>query len=254
MPFELNTDSPQAAGLIAWWPTLASRGMNKLRDMGGRGLDGTFNGGLTWGADGTMGAALTFNGTSGFVSIASMPTLSGIMSMSCWFNSATVTAGARYMGGDCNVLGDTFQYILSLNNSAAKVTFQWSGAYTLTGVATLNANTWYHVLATRTGVAGAWTARIYINGLLDKQGTTATNPPAAQLVSLGRPGGYNGLYWNGALANVRLRNIAVPASIAWQEWDPATRWDLYAPIRRWWAVGVSGGMPPALLQQVKDAM
>ncbi len=46
-PFVLNRESNQAKGLVAWWPTLASKGAtNALRDLGGVN-DAAFVGGTT---------------------------------------------------------------------------------------------------------------------------------------------------------------------------------------------------------------
>jgi len=238
--WEINPKSPQAAGIVADWPMFASRGMNKLRDLGGRGLDGTFNGGLTWAADAQMGAALTFDGSTGYVAI-SPPSLTGEMSISCRFNSTTV-ATSKCMIGDADVTGGTYQYLLLLNHVATYLTLRWSsgGTYTLTGNKVLAANTWYHVLATRVGTTGAWTGTIYVNGVQDNQSATTINPPAQQGVSIGRRGLYSGYYWSGMLADVRLYNFGVPAPIAWQMYSQP--WDLYRPVARWW-VGFTAGAP-----------
>ena len=58
--FTLNTASPQAAGLVTWWPTIGSWGKAALKDFA-RGLDADNVGGSpAWVADGLVGAALDF--------------------------------------------------------------------------------------------------------------------------------------------------------------------------------------------------
>jgi hypothetical protein len=39
VPFKLNECSPQARGLIGWWPALGSRGGNVWYDLSGRGIN-----------------------------------------------------------------------------------------------------------------------------------------------------------------------------------------------------------------------
>ena len=55
----------------------------------------------------------------------------------------------------------------------------------------------------------------------------------------------NGAYFEGLIRDVRLYDRAVPDAVIAAMYDPATRWNLYAPIRRWWAVAAPAGEPPA---------
>ena len=63
-PFRLNKHSPQARGLVGWWPTLGGGG-NVLRDRSGRGNDGAFPGGTadpTWTRDAERGLVVDYDG------------------------------------------------------------------------------------------------------------------------------------------------------------------------------------------------
>ncbi len=242
VPFELNYNSPQAAGLVAWWPMIASRGMGKLRDMGGRGLDGTFNGGLTWAADGQMGVALKFDGSSGYIDAGGAPCLAwgtGDFTVSGWIN--TSTSGFAWLAekGD-DVL--TASWRLYLRSSAPYVRFSVGTTNTSVGPTDYRDGKWHHLAGVRSGD----NALVYVDGALIQTitGVAAVNVTSALNLLLGvqYSTGVKANYLNGAICQVVARNIAASPSIIWQMYDPATRWELYRPIRRFWPAFVGGAV------------
>lgn len=65
--FDLNRASPQAEGLVGWWPTLGSRGANVWRDYSGYGLDGALVGTPDWLSNDQLGSVLSYDGTNDYV-------------------------------------------------------------------------------------------------------------------------------------------------------------------------------------------
>jgi hypothetical protein len=250
-PFELNTDSPQAAGIVADWPVFASRGMNKLRDLGGRGLDGTFNGGLTWGADAQMGAALTFDGSTGYVSRAAgggLPiySITNPYSIAFWVKGPPGTATKYILAEDSPVSSTRYLLFGSLSGGAAEhllVTIRPNsgGAVLYANSAThVLDNLWHHVAWT--DVAGA--GKLYVNGKLDAA-SCAYTPAATTLTQLAfgaKLGAVVGSYWPGTLAGVRYASVVWPPPVIWQMANPPTMWDLYRPVMRFWPGFVGGAV------------
>ena len=205
-----------ATGLVGYW-TMDGKDINwatgAVTDRSGRGNTGTIVSIATTTGPviGKRGQALRFNGSTSLINVGTAPTLSE-QTVSAWINTATVAAGLRAIYSDFDSAGTVTQFTFYINNTAAKLTVDWGSAVVVTSVASLNANTWYHVVGVRKGSSGSWTGLIYINGVLDTSATTATNPDAAQPASIGRPGAFNGQYFNGLIDDVRVYNYALSAS------------------------------------------
>ena len=97
---------------------------------------------------------------------------------------------------------------------------EWNGTI-LTGTLANILNRPSVVGWTRAGSTGSWTATIYQNGILDTRGTTATNPVTAGTFALGRPGDFNGAYFNGQIEWLGVWSRALSASEAlWLAKEP----------------------------------
>ena len=80
----------------------------------------------------------------------------------------------------------------------------------MTWTKALSANTWQHVAMVRSGSSGDWTCTLYLNGLLDNSGTTASNPNGVnEEVTIGREGSASNRYFNGPLDDIRVYNRAL---------------------------------------------
>lgn len=236
-PVELNYNSPQAAGLVAWWPTLASRGMNKLRDMSGQGLDGTFNGGLTWAADAGMGAALTFDGSTGYVSVPDAtvsPLATPYLTFAAWISIASFAG----FGAIANrrTATNLHGWSLQCDNTAGKLAF-WvdvGGGNKSNSSAGWSLNTVCHVAITYGG-ANMCT---YRNGVLAATPSAWSGAIVARTsprFEIGRNiGGITNLF-SGSIGAGQVNSVALPPSVIYQMAAPQTRWDLYRPIQRFWA-------------------
>lgn len=237
VPFELNRGSPQAKGLVAWFPA----GFNPtLRSRVGS-VYGALGGAVTWGSS-IFGPALNFPSTAAAdkVDLSNEPSLAGEMSISAWIRATTIEVGNNYIVADYDVAGLLSQYAFTLNSGGGG---KLNAAHGNVGVVTGNkvhvVNTWYHVAAVRSGTTGAWTWTVYSNGIYDNADSTATNPSAQQGAAIGAPGVYvaSDLTWTGQITDVRLYNRALGAAEVWALYNPQTRWDLYAGPTRAWTPG-----------------
>ncbi len=136
--------------------------------------------------------ALSFNGVNNYVDAASPNALNinSNMSLFAWVNlvdtskNQTIIEEANNIGA--GVIGS---YYMGVSNvTSRKVSIFWNNTLIDTSNGALQNNTWYLIGFTRSGSTGSWTNSIYINGALDKQTTTVTNPVtvASQSFSIGR--------------------------------------------------------------------
>lgn len=251
--FRLNARSPQALGLLGWWPGLGSRGANFLRDYSGNGNHlpfGATTQSPTWAADGQRGAAPSFDGGD-LMQIAGLPVILQPVriTISLWFRPGTGWAGSGQ-----------YAYLIDTNNDSgsAGYTIQTgdNGIYfTLGGVQqdwlvaqSLSVGTLYHLALTYDGAAIV----AYLDGR--QIGTTAdsgniTYSGGSLTVGFNAFGS-----WRGLIDDLRIYNRALPANEVRQLYDPQTRWQLYEPVIRQWPVGIASAGGGGVELTVADAL
>lgn len=246
--FELNRASQQAVGLVAWWPTMFASG-TVLRDYTTLGNTGTLT---QVGTDAAympslqasqLGRAVLFNGAAsgpknGFIGLAK--TITTVPFSVCfWFNlTSAASSSLLFWTGK---LGDTTWY------------GHYIAAQTTLNVATVNSNSFTGSsggVTLATGIwlhgAGVWTSatsrQAFTNGVGDTLDTTSKTPATitgtrwgANQATLTANNGSTAY-----LAEMRIYNRALSAAEIWAQYDPVTRWDLYAPVRRWWSLQGAG--------------
>ena len=179
-----------------------------VSDVSGLGHTGTISG-ASWTTSGKFGNALSFNGTSNWVTIsdANDLDLTTAMTLEAWVNPTTVNSASRdviYKGNDNYYLEATTTNG-SLPAGGAIVGSSYAEAY---GTATLPTNTWTHLAATFDGT----TLRLYVNGAqvssVAKAGSIVTSTNALQI------GGdsIHGQYFAGLIDDVRVYNTALSQS------------------------------------------
>jgi hypothetical protein len=185
-----------------------------LRDNSGFKNNGTLTNGPTWAVN--QGRyALSFDGSNDFANLGSPASLNlpGVITASAWIKLSSVAANAAAIIGQSDSEANV-QWAFEVNRTAARIGFaHGGGSYLLAaGNTNLAVNTLYHVVAVRTGSAGAWTVAFYVNGVADGATTSATNPQVQTTVSIGRFGAYGGdNYFPGFLDDVRIYNRALSA-------------------------------------------
>jgi len=190
-----------APGLVAAYGFDEESG-TVVSDASGNGNNGTISG-ATWTTSGKYGNALTFNGTSAFVTINNAPSLqlTGGMTLEAWVYPSSVSSvwqDVIYKGNDNYYLEGT-----STNSSlpAMRCTF----GSPLYGTVPLTVNTWAHLAATYDGA----TMRLYVNGeqvaSRAQTGAIATSTNPLQI------GGdiFYGQYFAGLIDEVRIYNRAL---------------------------------------------
>jgi hypothetical protein len=180
-------------------------------DSSGLNNSGTLNG-ATRTATAKFGNALSFNGTSNYVSIpdASSLDLTTGMTLEAWVRPSNLTGWKTVMVKERST---SFTYALSANNNNTTVANQRPDARvrtngstkTITGTSKLALNTWTHIATTYDGA----TFKLFINGVQVQSSavtgliTTTTNP----LDIGGSP--VLGQYFTGQIDEVRIYNRAL---------------------------------------------
>ena len=162
-PFAANRDSPQAEGLVAWWPMLPAIDPAVVRDLAS-GIDGTIHSSPTWNAATELGWTLDFPGSSAYISGSSALSLTATPITICgWFSLAALT-GSYHRIFDISDASNSVQLAWDLDNQVLDTkhtAFQGSGVGTQWGPVT--ANQLYH-FAVVWDATGSGTTALYLNG------------------------------------------------------------------------------------------
>ncbi len=119
-------------------------------------------------ASGKVGQAFSFNGLTD-IRVADSPALTfpTAMTLEAWINPSNVLLTQAIIGKNRGLLGSGYNLLIV----GGKLVFGMNNGsnFGLASNATLSANTWTHVAATRNGNV----VKLYINGVLDKTSTSA---------------------------------------------------------------------------------
>ncbi len=211
LPFALVAFSTFAASNpIAYYAFDEASGTTAL-DQAATPKNGTLTGGVTR-VPGVLNGALSFDGSTGYVSVPNSPDLSG--------GSFTVAGWIYRKGGvekkfvsKWNDNTSSYQFDFQVYQDS-KLWFQVQKSSNVgvvaRGTTLIDVNKWYHVAA----VAETSTSqlRVYVNGVLETlqaaPGWDGTIRPQNMEMNIGRKvSGYD--YWNGAIDDVRIYNAAL---------------------------------------------
>ena len=158
----------------------------------------------TTGNTGTAATALTFNGSSDYVTAASMAlTATDNISMSGWFKPTNAATGVTQIGvynGDCSTKG---YYIRWRDNNWY---FSMAGVNVGTGV-TGNVGAWQHVAVVRSNGDNY----LYLDGVSNSVGTRNPRAPTGGGTRIGASEFPNG-YFDGDISDVRIYNRALTSN------------------------------------------
>jgi Concanavalin A-like lectin/glucanases superfamily len=170
MPFspltKFNVLSPRSIdnenGLVAWY-TFDQPGI--MIDYA-RGLHGTINNAPSL-ASGIIGNAFKFNGSSNYVTLGALPSITSPVSIAAWVNLQANPSGENFTicqrGPDSGSWDITFEF--NNNNPRFQVANTSPAAFVLTGASTLATSIWYHLCAVIDSDAAK--LRLYVNGSAD---------------------------------------------------------------------------------------
>lgn len=235
--FELNTQSPQARGLIAWWSMLGQSRGNTLRDLI-RGAAGSLNDAV-W-ANRGVGSCIYLDGTSGMavptfgdVDISTSFTMHSVMYLPTKPDSWVILFGRSNAQGAiagwtaCQYCYGT-TYAFGIGDGAGGFAFD-------ANIAVLPLNTWLYLTTTYDGTV----VKSYINGRYQTGQDIATGVTPWSTANSWETGWGDNVNNRlvGYFSEGRLYNRTLSAAEVWVLYDPATRWELYAPVVRYWALG-----------------
>ncbi len=185
------------SGLVGYWSFNEGSGL-VASDSSGNGNIASVNS-ATW-TDGKKGRALSFNGSSSYVSSPTISITNNITA-SAWVYSTNFSQNGFIVGKN-NV---NEQWELFFEGPLLR----WRGGAptTDTTYCTAPANSqWHHVVATQSGTD----ASLYIDGVLCDTGTVTAIANGSGTIDIGRFNG--GYYFNGKIDDVRLYNRVLSAT------------------------------------------
>ena len=214
IPFTLNRASPQAAGLLLWYPTVGYVG--RLADYAAANhFGGTLTGPPGVRREPSVGIGMDFTGSERWEVTHVSDLSTTTRTISAWVIGDTLT-------GTQTIVKKDVEYILRCDNTSLTL-YTWTSGGLNQISATLSTGTLYHVCGTWDGT----NAVLYVNGVQKNTSTPGgTTSTSSNNWTIGaQPGGGEG--WDGLIADVRLYNRALSAAEIWSLYAPQTRWDLY---------------------------
>jgi hypothetical protein len=152
-------------------------GATTATDSSSQGRNGTYQGTTTKGAADACsrdpGTSVTFDGTTGYLNLATSLSVATTYSCEAWFKTATTTGGLiAGFGASTTGASATIDRVLYMTNAGALVFGNNnSGKSTISAAGPYNDNQWHHVMAT----VGTGGMRLYVDGKQVATGaTTAT--------------------------------------------------------------------------------
>lgn len=247
--FKLNRKSPQAKGLVGWWPPAGGYGLRTLRDYAGIN-NGTFVGAPTWHAIEELGPVVRYDGAADYTVLANATGVSG---------ATTRTVACWVWLGDVNApISTIFKYGLAAAGRAfgihigtlanGDIYVETSGGDWHTNGTVITTNRAYHIAVTYNGgaIEGAGSIKLYLDGLplsvvLSglETGVLDTGDTAPHIANDPNEAGREQLGFIGA---VTLHNRNLDAHEIYNLW--ANPWELYQPITRRWAPSRSVAAAP----------
>ncbi len=231
--FRINTQSPQAQGLAAWWPTLGQQQRaGPLRDYVQNRYPMTQYNTPTWQMDGQLGQSLLFDdAASEYLSAGQAVVTAPPYTLSAWFRSDDATASQVLVGLVDSTVATHRSFLFAYGGGGIDpVAFAIQGG---AGTVIVNTTTGYTAgkwhLATAIEYASTNRA-VYIDA--GEVGTDNTNvvPAGLNETSIGMLRDFTpSSPFSGQIADVRIYNRALSPAEIWSLYDPATRWELYAP-------------------------
>lgn len=226
--YSLNRASPQAVGLVGWWPAIGGNaGIRRDLASGFNGVyaAGSIPLGNAVAARPEMGPMTTFaaGGTDSYV-VGTIPALDATaagFSATAWVIVASTASTDGAVVGKLNTTAP-FNGWMMWRSGATFVFYINAGARATS--ATIATGNLYHVTMTWDGT----TPKIYINGQINATGSSYTTVPVSGFpFHIGRYHDAAGRAFDGQIGDVRYYNRALSAAEVWAQWNPATRWNLY---------------------------
>jgi hypothetical protein len=203
----VSNSAPPPSGLVAAWGFNEGSGMS-VADASGKGHVGTLSS-TTWSAAGKFGGALSFNGSSSWVTVADANDLdlSSALTLEAWVKPSALGSAWRTVLFKERTGG--MMYSLYANQDTGRPVGQvWLGSErNAVGSAGLALNSWSHLASTYDDA----TLRLYVNGVLvSSQATSGTLSASSGVLRIGGNGVWPE-WFAGLIDEVRVYNRALSA-------------------------------------------
>jgi prepilin-type N-terminal cleavage/methylation domain-containing protein len=185
-------------------------------DLSGNGNNGTLNGGVSYSS--ANGGAMTYNGTSGYVSAGNSASLklTGDITMDTWIylNHNLYPPGVTNWEVISSEIYQSSGFLFRIDGASGKPLVRTNQAGSSSEVQStigLAVRTWYNIVISKSGN----TARIYINGTLNTSGTSSSPVAAVAPLTVGG----NGQRFDGLIGSARIYNAPLSADTILQNFN-----------------------------------
>ena len=199
------------SGLVGYWP-FDGNAMSETNayDLSGNGNHGTLTNGPAR-VIGKIGQALHFSrSNTQYVDVGTNMDLLGEMSAFTWVYVDDTQNAQRIIAHSSGLASLPRQFSLAINTTPIfGVSWGSSASFILSGNTTPVSGRWYHVGFTRSGSSGNWRGILYVDGMIDDEVTTATNPTDASNPTYIGNGSWSGAQvypFQGIIDEVRVYN------------------------------------------------
>lgn len=233
--FDINLSSPQAQGLVFWLPLLGPRHGTYTDRVGGVTL--TQNGSPAWSHDGWLGDSMLFDDAASDLLYITSPIVSSFpLSMTIWFNTDDGGNSADLIGIVDDWAVDWVQLgYNSVNDRPAIYVNGDTASLSQQSLGTSTPGTWNH--AAYVGKASNDHA-VFLNGRYkDTNSTDVGSIAGIDHTGIGgRADNSPAEFFSGMLFDARIYDRPLADNEVRSMFEPETRWDLYRPRVRLWAV------------------
>ncbi len=174
------------------------------------------NGTLKNGGDqvaGKIGQGISFDGSNDYISTEFTPNYSSGITYSFWVKNTV--SSVRYLHGDVNSTAGT-QTSITADGTVNYLVYNSGSLASVTTTGVVNDGNWHHIAVTWTGTTATNGVKIYIDGVLDAQGTSSGTITTAQCaLFIGDTHGTDcnfhsaGQMYNASMDDFRVYNRAV---------------------------------------------
>lgn len=214
--YNLQIEDPTESGLVGYWPFNSGSGTS-APDVSGNGNHGTLTNGVTWST--TVNStttydnpySLSFDGTDDYVTVGDATSLnpSTAITISAWANVSSLSSHPFIIDK-----GYASSYWLQLFSNGA-VEFGGkaaAGSYLDSDAGGISTGSWHHIVGTFDTTIDV--IRIYINGTLAKESTTASGDLGTNTNALiiGQQNNLSGSRFSGLLDDIRIYNRALSST------------------------------------------
>lgn len=213
-PTEVNAlctnTSPPTTGLTFHLPLEEGTGTTTVDSVGG--VTATLVGGATWhpqtppklvSGRNTIVRSLSLDGVDDYITMGNPPELAGnvAVTLSAWVKPNSSATLGVVAGKAVNNSSDQEFWIEYGRGSSATFRTVWGGGL-VNQSATHPPGVWYHVALVRSGEAGSWTSKLYVDGVEEDSKTITYNPRGNGGFVVGRAGNSNAEYVSASISSV----------------------------------------------------